>query len=224
MRKRIVSLSSSLMCSKEVNLSNAEARAIQPSLLLAAFLSLSVHGLLASLLIPSAGKDSVKNMAMVQVIWEKKSVFSHGKAHNNKKPEKSMSVNQNRRMSLNKTPSQTRSVNYKAEILQKTSVQGHGEDQGKEISSSSKSTSKMTESRNDYQPLPEYPWICRKRRQEGKVFVDVKTNAEGHVLEVSLHKSSGHARLDKVALDAVKTWSFAEGNQQKVLILAFRLK
>lgn len=82
----------------------------------------------------------------------------------------------------------------------------------------------MTTNRKAYHPLPDYPWICRKRHQEGKVFVDVKTNAEGRVLEANLHKSSGYPRLDEVAIDAVKTWIFAEGNVQKVLILDFRLE
>jgi len=75
-----------------------------------------------------------------------------------------------------------------------------------------------------HQPLPSYPWVCRKRGQEGVVCLYVKTNKEGHVIEAHLHKSSGHDLLDKAALEAVKSWTFSERNFQKTLSIAFRLK
>jgi len=73
-------------------------------------------------------------------------------------------------------------------------------------------------------PLPKYPWICRKRGQEGSVSLMVQTNEEGQVISVSLHKSSGYAALDQSALTAVKYWVFDDHASQKILSIAFHLK
>lgn len=77
--------------------------------------------------------------------------------------------------------------------------------------------------RRSHHPLPSYPWICRKRGQEGVVALKVKINEEGQVTEALLHKSSGHTRLDEVALEALKTWIFVEDSCTKILSIAFRL-
>jgi protein TonB len=66
--------------------------------------------------------------------------------------------------------------------------------------------------------------VCRKRGQEGVVCLHVKTNKEGQVIKVSLHKSSGHDLLDKAALEAVKSWILSERNSDKTLSIAFRLE
>lgn len=192
-----------------------------PTLILAALFSFGFHGLLASFLIPSAPKSSIGRMTTVEVIWEKTDTSSQKQAQKGGKPTKSLPIKENRVVNLHKAPSQTKEVNYKPSVPQDLGRQGNEIGKG---SSSSKPPSKITTNRKAYHPLPDYPWVCRKRRQEGKVFVDVKTNAEGQVLEVNLHKSSGYPRLDEVAIDAVKTWIFAEGNVQKVLILDFRLE
>lgn len=73
-------------------------------------------------------------------------------------------------------------------------------------------------------PLPKYPWICRKRGQEGSVSLRVQTNEEGQVINVSLYKSSGYAALDQSAITAVKAWVFADPACQKILSIAFHLK
>lgn len=77
--------------------------------------------------------------------------------------------------------------------------------------------------RRSHHPLPSYPWICRKRGQEGVVALKVKINEEGQVTEALLQKSSGHTRLDEVALEALKTWIFVEDSCTKILSIAFRL-
>lgn len=78
--------------------------------------------------------------------------------------------------------------------------------------------------RKPYQPLPKYPWICRKRGHIGCVSLAIQTNEEGHVISIRLHKSSGHVSLDQAALNALKTWVFADGGCQKLVSIAFRLK
>jgi TonB family protein len=79
-------------------------------------------------------------------------------------------------------------------------------------------------SKKSYQPLPTYPWICRKRGQEGQVHLCIQTNEQGQVIKAILHKSSGYALLDQTALEAVTIWTFVEGSKQKLLSISFRLK
>ena len=53
-------------------------------------------------------------------------------------------------------------------------------------------------------PLPVYPSISRRRREEGTVLLDLLVLADGSVSEVSIHTSSGFPRLDKAALELVR--------------------
>jgi protein TonB len=55
---------------------------------------------------------------------------------------------------------------------------------------------------------PEYPFLARKKGQEGLVLVLAKITDEGWVENVSLAKSSGHSSLDEAALAAVRQWRF----------------
>lgn len=79
-------------------------------------------------------------------------------------------------------------------------------------------------SKKAYQPLPKYPWISRKRRQEGSVCLAIQTDGKGQVTSARLQKTSGYPPLDQSALAAVKTWVFIEGPSQKLLTIAFRFK
>ena len=65
--------------------------------------------------------------------------------------------------------------------------------------------------------IPEYPYIARLRRYEGKVLLKVLVSSSGRVSEVLIVKSSGHKILDKAAVEAVKRWLFkpAQVNGQK---------
>ncbi len=64
-----------------------------------------------------------------------------------------------------------------------------------------------------YAPQPEYPSLPNGQRPEGSgmfVFhIDPKT---GVVRSVSVEKSTGHAILDKAAIDALRRWRFTPGN------------
>ncbi|MDR2244700.1 MAG: energy transducer TonB [Burkholderiales bacterium] len=57
-------------------------------------------------------------------------------------------------------------------------------------------------------PKPEYPFQSRRLREQGLVKLRVHVTVEGHAGEVTLHTSSGHERLDKAAVEAVKRWQF----------------
>lgn len=78
-------------------------------------------------------------------------------------------------------------------------------------------------SRQDYHPLPAYPWVCRKNGEEGEVGIVVKVNEEGQVIYAGLFKSSGYKRLDAIALSSVKSWVYARGGHQERVLLVFRL-
>lgn len=57
-------------------------------------------------------------------------------------------------------------------------------------------------------PKPDYPRISRRLAEEGTVLLRVRVSVEGAPLAVELRKSSGYARLDDSALDAVRRWRF----------------
>jgi protein TonB len=57
-------------------------------------------------------------------------------------------------------------------------------------------------------PKPIYPAISRRMREEGRVLLRVRVDANGHTIEAQLHTSSGYERLDSVALATVARWKF----------------
>lgn len=70
----------------------------------------------------------------------------------------------------------------------------------------------MTAARFDadylHNPKPSYPAISRRNSEEGKVFLRVRVSAQGTALDVDIKQSSGFARLDEAAREAVGRWRF----------------
>ena len=62
-------------------------------------------------------------------------------------------------------------------------------------------------------PAPRYPVESRRLREQGTVAIKVLVGPEGTVQELKLAESSGHSRLDKAALSAVRKWRFAPARQ-----------
>lgn len=60
----------------------------------------------------------------------------------------------------------------------------------------------------DHAPAPAYPPLSRTRGEEGEVLLRVLVGVDGRTTQVRLHRSSGHARLDRSALNAVQRWRF----------------
>jgi protein TonB len=56
---------------------------------------------------------------------------------------------------------------------------------------------------------PKYPLESRRRREQGTVRLSVTLGLDGAVASVSVSQSSGFARLDKAALDAVRRWRWS---------------
>jgi len=57
-------------------------------------------------------------------------------------------------------------------------------------------------------PAPVYPLASRRQREQGRVLLDVYILPDGAVGEIRLKRSSGHARLDRSALAAVRRWRY----------------
>lgn len=59
-----------------------------------------------------------------------------------------------------------------------------------------------------HNPKPVYPALARRMGEEGKVLLKVRVSAQGTALEVAVAISSGFARLDAAASEAVARWRF----------------
>ncbi len=57
-------------------------------------------------------------------------------------------------------------------------------------------------------PKPPYPLISRRLNEEGKVVLNVCVSLSGLVENLKLEKTSGHQRLDDIAIETVKKWKF----------------
>ncbi|MCH8686355.1 energy transducer TonB [Pedomonas mirosovicensis] len=66
--------------------------------------------------------------------------------------------------------------------------------------------------------LPDYPAAARQLREEGVVILRVLVSPAGKSLSVDIYQSSGHARLDQAARQAILRWAFlpAERGRQPV--------
>lgn len=188
------------------------------SFLFPVLFSLGIHGVVASFFIPSFQEPRMQRGVPIEIVWEasqeKSSLsLSSTKAKEEKKIARS-----------NYSPQPCKKISYSHPVEQDSSSGGDYSEKGSQKQRLSKMASSLSPQRQAYHPLPKYPWISRKRRQEGVVALTIKTNEEGQVIEVNLHKSSGYAPLDESALKTVKTWIFTESNIQKVLSIAFLLK
>lgn len=57
-------------------------------------------------------------------------------------------------------------------------------------------------------PAPAYPALSRRLGEEGRVMLRVLVDEHGLPARVEIRTSSGHDRLDKVALETVRQWKF----------------
>jgi len=60
---------------------------------------------------------------------------------------------------------------------------------------------------------PAYPSLSRRRGEEGTVILELVVLVDGTVGDISLKVSSGHPRLDRSAIKAVKTWRYTAAQQ-----------
>ena len=60
-------------------------------------------------------------------------------------------------------------------------------------------------------PPPSYPTIARKRGYQGNVVLEVLINKQGKIIDLRVYSSSGYSMLDKAAIASVKKWLFRPG-------------
>lgn len=70
-------------------------------------------------------------------------------------------------------------------------------------------------------PAPTYPSVSRRLREEGTVLLRVYVEADGRAGQVELKQSSGYARLDAVAREAVERWRFVAARQGAAAVAAW---
>lgn len=56
---------------------------------------------------------------------------------------------------------------------------------------------------------PRYPYESRRLKEQGTVVLDVLLGTDGRVSSIGVRTSSGHPRLDKAALEAVRRWRWS---------------
>jgi periplasmic protein TonB len=73
------------------------------------------------------------------------------------------------------------------------------------------------------EPVPRYPPQSRKLREQGLVMLKVLIDERGNACEIEIESSSGHARLDHAAREAVSRAAFRpyveDGSPRRALVL-----
>jgi protein TonB len=70
-------------------------------------------------------------------------------------------------------------------------------------------------------PAPAYPAISKRNNEEGKVLLRVLVTAKGLPATVDIKQSSGFARLDTAAREAVLRWKFVPAKQGSEAVEAY---
>jgi protein TonB len=72
-------------------------------------------------------------------------------------------------------------------------------------------------------PAPAYPGLSRRMREQGRVILRVLVSATGEAQTVEVGSSSGSARLDVAAIEAVRRWRFSPARRGTNAIAAWAL-
>ncbi len=65
---------------------------------------------------------------------------------------------------------------------------------------------------------PVYPKLSKRLKEEGTVTLSLLISSQGGIEEISIHKSSGYARLDKAALSAATKWRYEPATMNGIAI------
>lgn len=72
-------------------------------------------------------------------------------------------------------------------------------------------------------PAPEYPALARRKGEQGRVLLKVLVSETGMAEKVQVDTSSGFAKLDQAAVEAVKKWSFIPARRSNQAVSAYVL-
>jgi len=70
-------------------------------------------------------------------------------------------------------------------------------------------------------PAPLYPSVSRRLGEQGRVLLRVQVDERGTPTNVTLGASSGHERLDNVALETVRRWKFVPARRGEEAVSAW---
>lgn len=74
----------------------------------------------------------------------------------------------------------------------------------------------VTQARYLNNPHPTYPRQSRRLGEQGTVVIAVQIDIDGTALQALIRRSSGHSRLDQIALDTILKWRFVAGKKAGV--------
>jgi len=69
-------------------------------------------------------------------------------------------------------------------------------------------------------PPPAYPPVARRFGEQGRIVLRVLVSAQGDAEKTEIYQSSGYARLDQAAVDAVQRWKFAPAKRGDTAVSA----
>ena len=72
-------------------------------------------------------------------------------------------------------------------------------------------------------PPPGYPTASRRFGEQGRVVLRVLVNAQGDTEKLEIGQTSGYARLDQAAFDAVQRWKFVPAKRGDAAVSAWVL-
>ena len=72
-------------------------------------------------------------------------------------------------------------------------------------------------------PPPAYPAFSRRLGEQGRVILRVLVGAAGSIEEIQIRTTSGHARLDDAAREAVRRWKFVPAKRGELPVAAWVL-
>jgi protein TonB len=72
-------------------------------------------------------------------------------------------------------------------------------------------------------PAPQYPALSRRLGEEGRVILRVYVDDRGLPARVEIRTSSGHERLDSIAVETVRQWKFVAARRGDQAISAWVL-
>ncbi len=70
-------------------------------------------------------------------------------------------------------------------------------------------------------PPPVYPLSARRRGDQGTVIVQAEISPDGRCLRAEVERSSGHPRLDRAALAAIRQWRFTPARRGEQAVSAW---
>jgi protein TonB len=123
-------------------------------------------------------------------------------------PQRDLSVQQPKDMPPSTIPAPTASVTSSPSGALSTPSSSVGSAADPVRSSAAEERQPMIDASFRGNRIPDYPQMSRRLGEQGAVVLRVMISPDGRAGEIQLSKSSGYARLDRAAIEAVREWRF----------------